>query len=185
MIQRPSTLFSLSHIHHSNSPSTVPCAPNIHRIRIGINIDSRRLFASIMAVRLHIITGLQDQFAVARDDCPNQTAGKGSLSGAVADGTAGVRICIAEVLEIVVGIWRGDVVRADVLFLFDGVQYFSFRSKRAFAVRSRTFINFPGTACASSVGVLERRKQGGYTYNTCCCCSARTGKCRTGCRSYR
>lgn len=135
MIQRPSTLFPSSHIHHSNSPSTVPCAPNIHRIRLGINIDSRRLFASILAVRLHIVTGLQDQFAVARDDCPNQTAGKGSLSGAVADGAAGVRICIAEVLEIVVGIWRRDVVRADV--------------------------------------------------NTCCCCGAGTGKCRTGCRSYR
>lgn len=185
MILRPSTLFPLSHIHHSNSPSTVPCAPNIHRIRLGINIDSRRLFASILAVRLHIVSGLQDQLAVARDDCPNQTAGKGSLSGAVADGAAGVRICIAEVLEIVVGIWCGDVVRADVLFLFDGVQYFSFSYKSAFAVRSRTFISFPGTACASLVGVLEWRKQGGYTYNTCCCCSTRTGKCRTGCRSYR
>ena len=86
-----------------------------------------------MAVRLHIIAGLQNQVALARDDCPKQAAGKWSLERAVAEGAADIRVYFAVVLEIVVGIRRGYVVRANVLRLFDGGQQLSFSFKRVVA----------------------------------------------------
>ena len=92
---------------------------------LGINIDSRRLFARRVAVRLHIVAPLGNKLALAVDDCPKQAAGKGSLESAVANGTAGVGICGAEVLEVVVGVGRGYVVCANVLRSFDGGQRLS------------------------------------------------------------
>ena len=79
-----------------------------------------------MAVRLHIIAPLHNKTALAIDDCPKQAAGKGSFERAVANGTAGIRICCAEGLDIVVGIGRRYVVCANVLRSFDGGQHCSF-----------------------------------------------------------
>lgn len=78
-----------------------------------------------MAVRLHIIASLRNKLALAIDDCPKQAAGKGSLKRAVAKGTAGIGICCAEVLEIVVGIRGRYIVCANVLRSFDGSQQIS------------------------------------------------------------
>ena len=76
-----------------------------------------------MAVRLHVVTGLQNELALARDDCPKQTAGKGSFKRAVTDGAAGVRIRSSfKVLEIVVCIRCRNVVCSNVLRSFDGGQ---------------------------------------------------------------
>ena len=111
-----------SGIHHGDGPGTIPCPPNIQWILLGIDIDSCRLFARRMAVWLHIIARLQDKFALAVDDCPKQAAGKGSLERAVAKSTAGIGICRAEVLEIVVGIGGRYIVCANVLRSFDGGQ---------------------------------------------------------------
>lgn len=82
-----------------------------------------------MAVRLHIIAGLQNQVALAPDNCPEQATGKRSLERAVAKGTADIRVCFAVVLDVVVGIRRGYVVRANVLCPFDGGQQLSFGIK--------------------------------------------------------
>lgn len=82
-----------------------------------------------MAVRLHIIAGLQNQVALAPNNCPKQAAGKWPLERAVAKGTADIRVCFAVVLEVVVGIRRGYVVRANVLRPFDGGQQLSFSIK--------------------------------------------------------
>ena len=115
--------FTESHIHYAYSPSAVPWTPNIHGIFLGINIDSRRLFASRMAVRLHVVSGLQNELALARDNCPKQTAGKGSFTRAVTDGAAGVRIRRStEILEIVVRVRCRNVVCSNVLRSFDGGQ---------------------------------------------------------------
>ena len=78
-----------------------------------------------MAVRLHIVARLRNEFALAIDDCPKQAAGKWSFERAVANGTAGVGICYAEVLEIVVGIGGRYIVCANVLRSFDGGQQIS------------------------------------------------------------
>ena len=126
MVRRSVTLMAWSCIHHSDSPGTIPCTANIHRIFLGIDIDSCRLFARRMAVRLHIIPTLHNKAALAVDDCPKQTASKGSFERAVANGTAGVRICFAEGLDIVVGIGRGYIVCANVLRSFDGGQHLCF-----------------------------------------------------------
>lgn len=58
-----------------------------------------------MAVRLHVVASLHDHIAVARNDRPNKTAGEGSFGRTVAYGAAGVGICLADVLERVVGVW--------------------------------------------------------------------------------
>lgn len=92
MIRHPSIPIAHSHIHHTNSPSAIPRTPNVQWILLRINIDSCGLFARRMAIWLHIIAGLQNQLALARDEGPNQTAGKGSLERTVAQGTADVRI---------------------------------------------------------------------------------------------
>ena len=126
MIKRAATLIARSCIHHSNSPSTIPRTPNIQWILLGIDIDSCRLFASRMAVRLHVIAPLRNKLALAVDECPNQAAGKGPLERAVANRTAGIGICCAEVLEVVVGVGRRYIVCADVLRSFDGGQQLSF-----------------------------------------------------------
>ena len=72
-------------IQYTYSSSTVPCTANIHGIFLCINVDSCRLFASRVAVRLHVVAGLQNELAVARDRHPKQTAGKGSFERAVTD----------------------------------------------------------------------------------------------------
>ena len=80
-----------------------------------------------MAVGLHVIARLQNKFAVAPNDFPEQTAGKWSFERAVADGTAGVGICCtAEVLNIVVCVRCRYVMCANVLHLFDSSQHLSF-----------------------------------------------------------
>ena len=113
----------VSHIHNAYSPSAVPWTPNIHGIFLGINIDSRRLFASRMAVRLHVVARLQNELALARNNCPKQTACKGSFTRAVTDGAAGVRIRRStEILEIVVCVRCRNVVCSNVLRSFDGGQ---------------------------------------------------------------
>ena len=73
-----------------------------------------------MAVGLHVVARLQEELALAVYGCPEQAAGKGAFEGAVADGAAGIGICGAEGLDVVVGVGGGDVVCADVLSSFDG-----------------------------------------------------------------
>lgn len=82
-----------------------------------------------MAVRLHIIAGLQNQIALSPNYCPKQAAGKWPFERAVAKGAADIRVCLTVVLEVVVGIRRGYVVRANVLRSFDGGQQLSFSIK--------------------------------------------------------
>ena len=130
MIQR---LVAPSHVHHSDSSSAVPGAPDIRGVFFGININSRGLFACRMTIRLHIVARLENQVAFPRDDCPKQTAGKRSLERAVAVGTAGVRVCLVDVLEIVIRIGCGYVVSANVLGSFDSGQHYSFIFNRVVA----------------------------------------------------
>ena len=81
-----------------------------------------------MAIRLHVVAILNDQFALTGNYCPNETAGKGAFEGTVTNGAAGVGICFCgtEVGERVVGIWRGNVVGADVLCRLMGVSIIFF-----------------------------------------------------------
>ena len=75
-----------------------------------------------MAVRLHIIATLRNEFALTIDDGPKQAAGKRSFERAVANGTAGIGICYTEVLKVVVGVGGRYIVCANVLRSFDGGQ---------------------------------------------------------------
>ena len=81
-----------------------------------------------MAIRLHVVAILNYQFALTGNDCPNETAGEGAFERTVANGTAGVGICFCgtEVRERVIGVWRGDVVGADVLCCFMAVSFVFF-----------------------------------------------------------
>lgn len=68
-----------------------------------------------MAIRLHIIPTLQNKLAVSADDGPQQAASEWAFAGAVADAAAGVGVRrSAEVLEVVVAAWSGDVMGSDV-----------------------------------------------------------------------